>query len=1524
MDSKASHTAEEIARLREIIALLERRLTETAEQTAETLDASEVRYRTLLATVPQLVWATDAEGHGVYQAPQWHTLTGRSPEESLGAGWLQWVHPDDRAHAAAAWLDASHNGQRYQVEYRLRTVDGTYRWMLARANAVRNAQGTITGWIGTSTDIHDRKMAERTIRDRDAHLRLALDASHALTFEWDIVRDQVRRLFSNEEALPQTQGAFETFEDVVRVVHTDDRAQFRENVRSALVHSAGLYVSEHRIVRPDGVVRWLHESGVVEFDEARGPMRLLGISLDITDRVEGERARLERDALLRTVIESTADLVWAKDESGRISLGNQATFDLLGGGDPKRVLGLGAGELMPNPMEAQRIADNDALVVRSGRPQLVEETFGSPASPRVFQTLKSPLRDASGAVVGVVGVSRDVTEARRNEHRLREAEARLQLATQAAGIGVFDIDLHADRVYWSPEACAILGVPVGTVGTTSMSARLAHPDDRESIGRATTAALDPSGDGLLDMTYRIRRADTGETHWISVRSQTSFLGQAEARRAIRLTGAFSDVTERKRHEQHAAALTALSMAFATRQDPRDLISHARHTLVSHLAVDVAVMSTVTPDAAEASPVPSWSSQPPTALSTVSLADYITEESRAELVAGRPLIIHDTATDPRTAFASARYGDVGVGAAIAVPLLTERGLTAMLTISVAERRRWRDDEVRFATDVMARLWPSIQRARSERAVRSSKARLDAAMEAAHICGWELDVATGAMWWSENASAVMGVPHTALPRTLTDMTTWCHPDDTPQVTQAVDDVLRGVVTTLSSEHRVIHPVARDVIWLLVHGTMELRDDGASPRIVGLTQNVTRRKQNERALAARNQQLEMVAGTAQRLMLGTAPERELLASIFGDIALLIDMEMFYHYRPAEEPLGLRLTTQGGISDDEQLRFAEMRVGESLCRRVAASRERLIIEDLQQSELCGADALRTSGVTSYAGFPLLANGELLGTIAFVSRRRARLENGDVQMIQTICDQIAATLERRRLQQELAMSEAAFRAMADQTPIVMWVTNAGGGIEFVNDAYYTFFGVTVSQVLAHGWQPLVHPEDGAYVTVVMSALTARKPFRARARVRRADGEWRWIASSGVPRVSATGEFLGMIGVSPDVTDQLRASELEREAARQKDEFIAVLAHELRNPLAPIRTSVGVLRASGPAEPKLAKCRDIIERQVAHMTRLLDDLLDVSRLSRAEFTLQRTTVRLRDVVDAAVETVRPAMDDRHHTLEIAEVDPSLSLDADGARLTQVLTNILSNAAKYTNPRGRIALRVDTHDAQVVVRVQDNGIGLRPELRERIFDLFTQAEDARYRAEGGLGIGLALTKRLVQMHGGTITAESPGPQRGSTFTVTLPLHVDAHQLPATSAAPAASTMSTRSTESAALGVPRRRTLVVDDNVDAADTLSMLLEVMGCDTRTVYDGESALREAATFRPDLVLLDLGMPDLGGQAVCARLREEHWGAHIVIAAVTGWGQEEDRRRTKMAGFDHHLVKPVDPAVLEKLVRELPEQRVT
>jgi signal transduction histidine kinase/ActR/RegA family two-component response regulator len=377
------------------------------------------------------------------------------------------------------------------------------------------------------------------------------------------------------------------------------------------------------------------------------------------------------------------------------------------------------------------------------------------------------------------------------------------------------------------------------------------------------------------------------------------------------------------------------------------------------------------------------------------------------------------------------------------------------------------------------------------------------------------------------------------------------------------------------------------------------------------------------------------------------------------------------------------------------------------------------------------------------------------------------------------------------------------------------------------------------------------------------------------------------------------------LSESNRVAESLREADRRKDEFLAILAHELRNPLAPLRNAVEAMRRVPNDGEALAWARGIIERQLSQMVRLIDDLLDLSRVSRGRIELRHEDVELASIVNGALEICGPAIEHGGHRLVLELPEEPIALRGDRTRLVQVVCNLLSNAAKYTPSGGRIQLAARRSHAGVEISVRDNGVGIPPDMLRKVFDMFTQVERSLERSQGGLGIGLTLVRRLVQLHGGSVEAKSAGLGQGAEFIVRLPEH----------AAPALPAPSEPEPQAMAQDRPRHRILIADDNRDAADSLAVMLSVVGHEVRTAYDGQQALELAETFTPDLALLDIGMPRMNGYDAARAIRARPFGHDMLLVALTGWGQPEDKQRSQLAGFDHHLVKPVDPSVLDRLL---------
>ena len=408
------------------------------------------------------------------------------------------------------------------------------------------------------------------------------------------------------------------------------------------------------------------------------------------------------------------------------------------------------------------------------------------------------------------------------------------------------------------------------------------------------------------------------------------------------------------------------------------------------------------------------------------------------------------------------------------------------------------------------------------------------------------------------------------------------------------------------------------------------------------------------------------------------------------------------------------------------------------------------------------------------------------------------------------------------------------------------------------------------------------------------------------DGQLRTIESVETVRTDAQGQVQWVVGTNLDVTALRQMEDDLNTASRRKDEFLATLAHELRNPLAPIRNSLALMKRANGDACVLDQARATMERQVAQMVRLIDDLLDVSRINRDKLMLKLERVDLASVVQVAVETCQPHCDLAGQVLRVVLPAGPVLLHGDPVRLAQVLGNLLNNASKYTPAGGCIELIAEKLADAAVVTVRDTGIGIPPDMLSRVFDLFTQIDASRNLSKGGLGIGLALARRLTELHGGSIVARSEGHDRGSEFVLHLPLMVEDHGL--------APTPVVAGTASVPAG---RRILVVDDNLDGAESLALLLGLDGHDTQMAHDGLDAVEKAALYRPDVILLDIGLPRLNGYEVCRRIRAQAWSKGTVIIAMTGWGQDDDRRKSSEAGFDSHCVKPVDPALLADLLSQ-------
>ena len=582
-------------------------------------------------------------------------------------------------------------------------------------------------------------------------------------------------------------------------------------------------------------------------------------------------------------------------------------------------------------------------------------------------------------------------------------------------------------------------------------------------------------------------------------------------------------------------------------------------------------------------------------------------------------------------------------------------------------------------------------------------------------------------------------------------------------------------------------------------------------------------------------------------------------------------------------------------------------------------VVEDTDTDRRIGPEhlaAYRATGIRAVVCVPLLKGGRFTAAMAVHQKVPRRFTADEIELVATVTARCWEALERvgtrHDAERAIIQNRSRLNYVARLSGVGFWYCPLPFSDLFWDERVKEHFHLPAdAAVTMKEFYERMHPEDREPTRVdIETAIRERDIYDTVYRtVNPQTGDVKWIRAIGGATYAADGTPTYFDGVTVDVSAQKRDQErlarvLNRERAqarlleeqdRRKDEFLATLAHELRNPLAPIRTGLHFLRMGGTGE-QATRTHEMMERQLRHLVRMVDDLLDISRITLGKVELKKERVDFRNVLGSALETTRPLVEASNHELAVRLPAGPLPLDADPTRLAQVLANLVNNAAKYTPSGGRIQLSAEVEEDTLIVRVCDTGIGIPAEMLSRVFDIFTQVGRSIDHSQGGLGIGLTLVRRLLDMHGGSVVAESAGINQGSTFTLKLPL-ARRGETPEAVVAPAATQRV-------------RRILIVDDNTDAAETLAMLLNLEGHLTRVAHDGEAALNAAVEFQPDTVFLDIGMPGMNGYETAQRLREAHGNAMRIIA-LTGWGAEEDRRLANHAGFDRHLVKPVDPAVL-------------
>jgi PAS domain S-box-containing protein len=987
----------------------------------------------------------------------------------------------------------------------------------------------------------------------------------------------------------------------------------------------------------------------------------------------------------------------------------------------------------------------------------------------------------------------------------REHDPVFRALFEHGALGVLELSVAGEVRAANAPLCQLLGVAEAKLLGRKAS-ELCVASCRASVARQLSEAA-AGGEGCVFEAELERRE--GGSCW-GLQQVTPL--RDEAGQVAGLLVCVLDVTERKRAEIATRFLADLAPRLALARDEQHIFGAFLQRLVEHLGVQGACVVETNPLEQRAVLSGRWpeqlGSRPPPSLALEQLA---VAESWPEL-AGGTVVARES-------------------------LATEAG--GLVTLAVGcDGRALRHDEVVLVGELLHRVWPLIERARTEAALADEVTSALRAVE-------ELLVQRHLMAGQAQALELM-VKGAPLPEVLealcdvidqqaTERRSACillMQDDGRHLrpaagrhmpvawTQAVDPWPIGpnsgaCGSAAYRRHSIVSvDIASDPLWSdelralaarhrfrscwstpilssagAVLGTLALyypSQHEPHDSEVQLVEVIARsagiaieRQRGEEGIKTHSERLRLLWEAAAVLLTTEEPET-LMRALFSGIAPHLELDVFLNHMQREAG-ELELFSFAGLSPQEAGEVQRIAPDSPLCGDVAKTHEPFAVSFIQNSREEKHPQLEALGLRAYACVPLTADERLIGTLAFGSRRRDHFEANELEFLRTVSIYVTVAYERLRLVREL-----------------------------------------------------------------------------------------------------------------------------READRKKDDFIALLAHELRNPLAPLRNGLAVMKLASADSAAVVRSRAIMERQLSHMVRLIDDLLDVSRISLNKMQLRRTRVALSDIVSHALETARPTIDSAEHELAVLLPQEPLFLDADLTRLAQVFGNLLTNAAKYTPKRGQITLRAERQADEVVVAVEDNGIGLQPDSLQRIFGMFSQVDRSFERTTGGLGIGLALVKGLTEMHGGSVRAESAGPGQGSRFVVRLPALAEGVE-----------DASPKSVQPGSVR-PRRRILVADDNRDAVESMATMLRLSGNEVHVAHDGVEAVERAEAIKPDVVLMDVGMPRLNGYEATRRIRSQDWGQRMIVIALTGWGQESDRRKSREAGCNDHLVKPVDFGQLDELMGQL------
>lgn len=1451
-------------------------------------------FRTLVTATDQIIWTTNENGQVVEDSPSWRDFTGQTFDQWKGRGWLDAIHPDDQERTARTWLDAVANKSIYQAEYRVRTRDGGYRWMAVRAVPFPESGGRIQRWVGTNTDIHDRKQAEEALSENEEWLR-ALIASSPLAIV--VVSPDTRvRLWNN------------TAEKLFGWTEADVLGQPAPSIPENLLSENGAFFravtqGETRSIQTAWQRR---DNSLVDLNITTAPLRdkkgeithNLLFCEDISVRRHAEQLQTEQTNLLELIAtghpldecftvltgavsrlqpETRAIVLMADDTQNRFV--KALTKDIP----------LSFGQAIVDQPETTVLYDSKPVTFtdiardekwsQSWRDLCVSHNIRAYHSEPVLGPNNKPL----ASFMMCFNEAREPSEW---EHRIARFGAHIASIVIERERSIRDIrqrEQHLSAIVrTTPECVTIVTADGKLLEMNSAGLAMVEAESEATVtGGCVYDLIAPEyRDAFREFNEKICRGESGELQFdiIGLRGtrrhmETHAVPLHHSDGAVAQLALTRDITDRKRaeealrenEEQFRAAFhqTAIGMAQVDFNGRHLLVNdrycqitgYSREELLERTILDITHPADIELNGHKFQQL--FAGQTP--------AYEI--EKRYVRKDGQIAWVHVTASFVRDAHGKPKY-IIG-----AIQDISERKNHEQTLLESEERFR-----------ILADTAPLFIAMADEtgNAVYFNKPWLE-------WTGQPMEKMRGLGWL----------------RTL-------HPDDAPKFKQAFKSAFDRR-EPINEQYR-FRRADGEYRWMLAVGAPRITPDGRFTGYFGTYTDFHELKQAEENLKKSEARKAAIFESSLDAILTIDQEGNIIEWNAG-------AERIFGYSK-DQVIGKDMAR---LIIPERFRDAH---NKGLSRYLATNKGRIMgkLVEMPALKADGKEFLSELNITriSIEGPP-----QFTGVLRDITERKKAED---------------ATFKHSEQVRRLAGIARQLNTAPDVTSIVGVVTEEARDLIGAHQAVTSFTKnknwaqaittVSLSDKYAKWRGYNIKPTGAGIYSLVCQT---NKPLRMTQAELESHGAWKGFGNQAgnhppmrgwlvAPLVGRDGRNIGLIQLSDKyegefteddewilvqmaqmasvAIENTRLVENLRETGRQKDEFLAILAHELRNPLAPLYNMLEAIKRSDNSSELIQQAHMMMHRQLAHMVRLIDDLLDVSRVSRGKFELRRERVELASVLNQAVESARVMIDSAGHQLNVTLPSKPVFLYADPVRLTQIFGNLLNNACKYTDPGGRIWLSADCRDDEVIVKVRDTGIGIPAEKLESVFDMFTQVDQSLDRLQGGLGIGLTLVRQLVEMHNGEVTAHSAGPGKGAEFVVRLPVRQDK---------PEPGPQGSTSTEERK--VANRRILVVDDNRDSAQSLALLLEMTGNETHLAHDGLQAVESANGLHPDVILLDIGLPKLNGYEVCRQIRQQPWSKNVLVIAISGWGQEQDKLESEKAGFDHHLVKPVDFTALTNLL---------